>query len=151
MPFAATRMDPEIIILTEVRQRKTNIIWYHSDVESESHSVLSNSLQPHGLQPTRLLHPWDSPGKNAGVGSHALLQGNLPDPGIKPWSPAMQADSLPSEPPGKPKYGWNLKYDANEPLCKAETDLHREQPCGCQGERQGRTRSLGLAERNFSP
>ena len=28
--------------------------------------------------------------------------GNLPDPGIKPWSPALQADSLPSEPPGKP-------------------------------------------------
>ena len=28
--------------------------------------------------------------------------GDLPDPGIKPWSPALQADSLPSEPPGKP-------------------------------------------------
>ena len=28
---------------------------------------------------------------------------NLPNPGIKPWSPALQADSLPSEPPGKPK------------------------------------------------
>ena len=28
--------------------------------------------------------------------------GGLPDPGIKPWSPALQADSLPSEPPGKP-------------------------------------------------
>ena len=30
-------------------------------------------LQPHGLQPTRLLCPWDSPGKNTGVGCHALL------------------------------------------------------------------------------
>ena len=28
----------------------------------------------HGLQPTRLLHPWDSPGKNTGVGCHFLLQ-----------------------------------------------------------------------------
>ena len=28
--------------------------------------------------------------------------GDLPDPGIEPWSPALQADSLPSEPPGKP-------------------------------------------------
>ena len=27
--------------------------------------------------------------------------GDLPDPGIKPWSPAVQADALPSEPPGK--------------------------------------------------
>ena len=41
------------------------------------------------------------PGKNTGVGSHSLLQGNLPNPGIKPRSPAVQADSLPSEPPGK--------------------------------------------------
>ena len=31
---------------------------------------------------------------------HFLLQGNLPDPGIKPRSPALQADALPSEPPG---------------------------------------------------
>ena len=39
-----------------------------------SHSVMSNSSRPHGLQPTRLLHPWDSPGKNTGVGCHCLLQ-----------------------------------------------------------------------------
>ena len=31
-------------------------------------------LRPHGLQPTRLLHPWDSPGKSTGVGCHCLLQ-----------------------------------------------------------------------------
>ena len=37
-------------------------------------SVVSDSVQPHGLQPTRLLHPWDSPGKNTGVGFHFLLQ-----------------------------------------------------------------------------
>ena len=39
----------------------------------------------------------DSPGKNTGVGCHALLQGNLPDPGIEPMypmAPALQADSL---------------------------------------------------------
>ena len=30
--------------------------------------------------------------------------GDLPDPGIKPWSPTLQADSLPTEPPGKPFY-----------------------------------------------
>ena len=34
---------------------------------------MSNSLQPHGLQPTRLLHPWDFPGKSTGVGCHCLL------------------------------------------------------------------------------
>ena len=39
-----------------------------------SHSVMSNSFWPHGLQPTRLFRPWDSPGKNTGVGCHFLLQ-----------------------------------------------------------------------------
>ena len=37
-------------------------------------SVMSDSVRPHGLQPTRLLCPWDSPGKNTGVGCHFLLQ-----------------------------------------------------------------------------
>ena len=66
-------------------------------------SVVSNSLKPHRLSPSRLHCPWNSPGKNTGVHSHSLLQGNLPDPGIEPASPALYADSLPSEPPGKPK------------------------------------------------
>ena len=35
--------------------------------------VASDSSRPRGLQPTRLLHPWDSPGKNTGVGCHFLL------------------------------------------------------------------------------
>jgi len=35
---------------------------------------MSDSVRPHGLQPTRLLHPWNSPGKNTGVGCHFLLQ-----------------------------------------------------------------------------
>ena len=37
-------------------------------------SVMSNSVQPHRRQPTRLPDPWDSPGKNTGVGCHFLLQ-----------------------------------------------------------------------------
>ena len=35
---------------------------------------MSDSVQPHRQQPTRLLCPWDSPGKNTGVGCHFLLQ-----------------------------------------------------------------------------
>ena len=34
---------------------------------------MSDSVQPHGQQPTRLLYPWDSPGKSTGVGCHFLL------------------------------------------------------------------------------
>ena len=37
-------------------------------------SVMSDSVQPHRRQPTRLPHPWDSPGKNTGMGCHFLLQ-----------------------------------------------------------------------------
>ena len=39
-----------------------------------SHSVVSDSSRPHGLQPSRLLHPWDFPGKSTGVGRQCLLQ-----------------------------------------------------------------------------
>ena len=44
-----------------------------------------------------------SPGQNTGVGSPFLSPGDLPDPGIKLGSPALQSDSLPAELPGKPK------------------------------------------------
>ena len=37
-----------------------------------SHSVVSNCWRPHGLQPARLLRPWDFPGKSTGVGCHSL-------------------------------------------------------------------------------
>ena len=43
---------------------------------------------------------WDIPGKGTGMSCHFFLQGNLPKPGIKPWSLALQADSLLSELPG---------------------------------------------------
>ena len=66
-------------------------------------TVTSDSLQPHGLQPARLPCPWE------------ILQARILEwvarpssrgssqPGIEPWSPTIQAGSLPSEPPGKPK------------------------------------------------
>ena len=53
--------------------------------------------------PLGLLCPWDSPGKNTGVGNHSLLTRASSSPGIEPRSPPLQADSLPSKPPGKPK------------------------------------------------
>ena len=44
-----------------------------SEKSKWSHFVVSNSQQPHRLQPTRLLRPWDFPGKSTGVGCHCLL------------------------------------------------------------------------------
>ena len=66
--------------------------------ESESCSVMFNSLRPHGLY-----NPWNSPGQNT---EDSLLQGIFPIQ-EKPKPPALQADSLPAEPQGKPKNaGW---------------------------------------------
>ena len=48
---------------------------YIFELRSVSCSVMSDSLQFHGLQPTKLLCPWNSAGKNTRVGSHSLLQG----------------------------------------------------------------------------
>ena len=45
-------------------------------------SVMSDSLWPHGLWPTRFLCPWNSSGKNTGVSSHSLLQGIVPTQGL---------------------------------------------------------------------
>ena len=53
-------------------------------MESESHSVVSNSLRPYGLQPARFLCPWNSPGKNTAVGCCSLLQGIVPTQGSNP-------------------------------------------------------------------
>ena len=72
--------------------------------ESESPSVLSDSLRPHGLY-----SPWNSPGQTAGMSSLSLLQGNL-NPGIEPRSPTLQADSLPAEPQGSPRILERVAY-----------------------------------------
>ena len=52
-------------------------LFYLLESESESHSVLSNSLWPHGLY-----HSWNSPGQNTGVSSHSLFQGIFSIPSI---------------------------------------------------------------------
>ena len=63
-----------------------------------SHSVVSDSLQPYRLQPTRLHCPWDFPGKNTGVDCCFLLQGIFPTQGSNPRLLCLlhwQVDSLP--------------------------------------------------------
>ena len=68
-------------------------------------SIRPDSLQPQGLQPTRVLCPWDSPGKNTGVGCHALLQGIFLTQGLNPRLLSLlhwQAGSLPLASPGEP-------------------------------------------------
>ena len=47
---------------------------HESEKGKWSRSVVSDSVRPHGLQPTRLLRPWDLPGKSSRVGCHCLLR-----------------------------------------------------------------------------
>ena len=68
-----------------------------SESETESHLVMSDSLQPHGLYSA-----WNSRGQNTGWVAFPFSRGS-PNPGIKPRSPALQEDSLPAKPQGKPK------------------------------------------------
>ena len=68
-----------------------------------SHSGVSDSLQPQGLQPSRFLWAQDSPGKNTGVHCHVLLQGIFPTQELNLVLPPLQADSLPTELQEKPK------------------------------------------------
>ena len=68
-----------------------------------SHSVVSDSLRLHGLQPARLLCPWGFSRPEYWSGLSCPLLGDLLDPGIGPRSPTLRADSLPAESPGKSK------------------------------------------------
>ena len=63
-----------------------------SESQSEIRLVMSNSSRPHGLY-----SPWNSPGQNTGVGRLIPSPGDLPNPGIELESPALQADSLPTD------------------------------------------------------
>ena len=66
--------------------------------------VMSDSMQLYGLQPVRLLCSWDSPGKNTGLGCHAILQGIFLIQESNPCFLCLlhwQAGSLPLAPLGK--------------------------------------------------
>ena len=67
------------------------------------HSVVSDSLQSHGLEPTRLLCPWGFSRQEYWSGLPCPPPGDPPNPGIEPRSLTLQADSLPAEPHKHPK------------------------------------------------
>ena len=73
-------------------------------------AAMSDSLQPHGLQPTRLLCPWNFPGKNTGVGCHLLLWGNLSHSGIETMSPVLAGKFFITVPLGKSHRGLHFGF-----------------------------------------
>ena len=69
-------------------------------------SVTPESSQPYERQPTRLLCPWDSPGLQTRILEWVAMPSSRASSltqGLNSMSPALQVDSLPTEPPGKPK------------------------------------------------
>ena len=71
------------------------------------HAFLSDSLRPHGLQPTSLLCPRDFPGKHTRASCPSLLQGILETwgssrPGDRTWVCCTGRSFFTTEPPGKP-------------------------------------------------
>ena len=83
MPFAAMWMELEIISKSYLEKHilSTCVLVAQS---------CPQSLQPHGLGPTKLLCPWNSPGKNTGVGCHFLLQGIFLTQGSNPGLPCCR-------------------------------------------------------------
>ena len=81
--FRLNMFWPEFIIHILYPGIKPYLIFPIKDkkVTKWSHSVMSNSLWPHGLQPTRLHRPWDFLGKSTGVGCYFLLLGIFPTQG----------------------------------------------------------------------
>ena len=73
-------------------------------------SIMSDSLWPYGLLPARLLCPWDSPGKNTGVGCHFLLPGIFLAQGWNPHLLHWQANSLPLS------HQWSPRRQDTEPV-----------------------------------
>ena len=82
---------------------------------------MSDSLQPHGLWPTSSVHGGFCR-QESWSGLTFPSPGDLPDPGIEPRSPALQADSLPPEPPRKPQRSLQKLYHRS--LQKMTRSLH---------------------------
>ena len=80
--------------------------WLYSQRNKNFTSFLYLLCDP---RPARPLCPWNSPGKNTGVGSHSFLWGSSV-PGFEPGSMALQTDSLLSGPPVKPSLLMNCEH-----------------------------------------
>ena len=103
--------------------------WNSSYNESESHSVVSDSLWPHGLY-----NPWNSPGQNTGVGSCSLLQGIFPTQGSKPSLPQCRQTLSLLTHKGSPR--------PTEILTKMSTYRCSVWHCLNRGKKRGREKQL---------
>ena len=92
-----------VVLISAIEQSDSVIYTYTPYCAVLSHSVVSNSLRPHGLEPARLLCPWGFSRQEYWSGLPCPPPGDFPDPGIEPRSCELHADFLLSELPEKPK------------------------------------------------
>ena len=111
-PWALTPSRGTFIMGQACKERKM----VPRDAQDEKVLViqLCPSLRFRGLQPTRLLCPWDFSRQGYWRELPFSSPGDFPDPEIKPESPALQADSLLPEPPGKPKVRKHIAVASHE-------------------------------------
>ena len=92
IPFSAVRGS-------RVHQSMNHLPPYHRKNWMQCCCLVTKScltlLQPHQLQPARLLYPWNSPGKNTGVGCYYIFQVIFLTQGLNPSLLHWQSDSLP--------------------------------------------------------
>ena len=114
-----------------------------------SRSVPSDSLQPHGLWPTRLLCPrgFSRPEHWSGL---PCPTPDLPDPGTEPRSAALQADSLPAEPPRKPTSS-EIRWRWPNPTPALKRNRTRKPGETGSEEQAGSTHDEGQASRGARP
>ena len=110
---------------TEASQSELNQRHTRQDFTNSCAKLLQlcPTLRPHGLWPARFLCPWDSPGKNIGVGCHFLLWGIFPTQGSDHIScgSCIAGGFFIAKPPGKPSAGtyerFILIFTVVEPMC----------------------------------
>ena len=93
-------MEYNLKILEQLLYRAFLILYFYNSASTCVLSYVWLSVTPWTVAHQAPLS-MEFPGKNTGMGSHSLLR-DLPNQGIEPRSPALQADSVLSEPPGKP-------------------------------------------------
>ena len=85
--------------------------------------MLSDSLRPHGLLPTRILCPWDSPGKSTGVGCHFFLQRIFPTRGSNLGLPHCRQTLYHLSHHGSPGTLWSIiNWIPGYDICLAKTE-----------------------------
>ena len=110
-----TRAQSKVMLLAGKGTRsQTKIIWFQG-LNQEMCAQSCLTLQPPGLQPTRLLCPWDFPGKNTRVGCHFLLQSSFSAQQLNLCPLYWKADSLPLSLLGSPCK--RVKKKINSELC----------------------------------